>query len=210
MGVSRAHCNTLKRQIEQRLGPIQKGFLSAEVRNPYLKKGDDKDDQSRWYSAPAQIVALVGYLLSLVPSKTEASERATATSEKLALYKRLFPPGTMSFAVPKGDRTKPLDQNYAIIEGVTVHLLRWDLNFPGLVLPCCFCDQGELVPERWDFLKNKKLTPVFDVSGRTEWVAAMRYKCKCCTKLVAANDGRLTRKLPYHVRQSYPVDCRYS
>jgi hypothetical protein len=101
--------DTIKRQIEQRLGPIQKGFLSAKVRNPYRKKGDNKDDQSRWYSAPAQIVALVGYLLSLVPSKTEASERATATSDKLAFYKRLFPPGTMSFAVPKGDRTKPLD-----------------------------------------------------------------------------------------------------
>ncbi len=39
---------------------------------------------------------------------------------------------------------QPSDQNYAIIEGVTVHLLRWNLNFPGLVLPCCFFDQGEL------------------------------------------------------------------
>jgi hypothetical protein len=105
----------------------------------------------------------------------------------------------MSFAFPKGDRTQPSDPSYAIIEGVRVHLLQWYLNFPGLLLPCCFCKDGELVPERWDFLKNKKITPVFDVSGQTEWVAAMQCKCKCCNKLVVANDGNLMRKLPYHV-----------
>jgi hypothetical protein len=38
----------------------------------------------------------------------------------------------------------------------------------------------------------------------------MRYKCKCCRKLVAANDGNLMRKLPYHVCACYPVDCRYA
>jgi hypothetical protein len=148
--------DTIKVEIERRLGTIQKGGKTANIRNPYRKKADEKEDPSRSYSAPAQVVALVGYLLSLLPSKTEASERATSTSEKLAVYKRLFPPGTMSFVVPKGNRTQPSDRNYAIIEGVTVHLVRWDLNFPGLPLPCCFCDDGVLVPERWDFLKNKK------------------------------------------------------
>jgi hypothetical protein len=62
----------------------------------------------------------------------------------------------MSFAIPKGDRTRSSDPNYAIIEGVRVHLIWWELNFPGLFLPCCFCNEGELVPEHWDFLKNKK------------------------------------------------------
>ncbi len=51
---------------------------------------------------------------------------------------------------------------------------------------------------------QKKVTPVFDVSGQTKWVAALGYKCKCCKKLVPANDGNLVRKLPY------PVDCRYA
>jgi hypothetical protein len=121
-----------------------------------------------------------------------------------------FPPGTMSFTIPKANRTRPPDPDYAILEGVRVHLIRWDLNFPGLFLPCCFCDDGELLPEQWDFLKNKKVTPVFDVSGQTKWVAAMRYKCKCCKKLVPANDGNLMCKLPYHVRACYPVDCCYA
>jgi hypothetical protein len=194
---------TISVELERRLGALAK---ASKVRNPYCKA----NNETRSYSAPAQVVAFFGYLLSLLPSKTEASERATLTNEKLSFYKRFFPPGTMSFDLPKGDRTRPSDPDYAVIEGVRVHLIRWELNFPGLFLPCCFCDEGELVPERWDFLKNKKLTPVFDVSGRTEWVAAMRYKCKCCKKLVAANDGNLMRKLPYHVRACYPVDCRYA
>jgi hypothetical protein len=75
-------------------------------------------------------------------------------NEKLAFYKRLFPARTMSFVIPKAIRTRLADPDYAILEGVRVHLIQWDLNFPGLFLPCCFCNNGELVPKRWDFLKN--------------------------------------------------------
>jgi hypothetical protein len=75
--------DTLKVEIERPLGAILKEKKTAKVRNSYLKKGDDKN-QSRSYSAPAQDVALVGYLLSLhvVPSKAEASEREASTSGK--------------------------------------------------------------------------------------------------------------------------------
>jgi hypothetical protein len=117
---------------------------------------------------------------------------------------------TMSFTIPKDDMTKgPSDPDYAILQGVTVHIIRWDLNFLEVFLPCCFCNDGELVPERWDFVK-KKLTPVFDISVPTEWVTAMRSKCKCCKKLVAGNGGNLMHKLPSPVRVCYPVDCRYA
>jgi hypothetical protein len=60
--------------------------------------------------------------------KREASERATSTNDKLAFYKRFFPPGTMSFTIPKADRTRPPDPDFAILEGVRVHLIRWDLG----------------------------------------------------------------------------------
>jgi hypothetical protein len=133
------------------------------------------------YSAPpAQVVAFLGYLLSLVPSKAEASEWATLTNEKLAFYKRGFPPGTMSSTIPKDDMTKgPSDPDYTILQGVTVHIIRWDLNFPEVFLPCSFCNDGELVLSAGTASKIKKLTPVFDISVPTEWVAAMWYKCKC-------------------------------
>jgi transposase len=58
-----------------------------------------------------------------------------------------------------------------------------------MCLPCCFCKHGKLAPEHWDFKKKRKLTPVFDISVPNKWVAAMKYKCKCCEKLVEGNNG---------------------
>jgi hypothetical protein len=114
---------TIKVEIERCLGAMEKEKKASNVRKPYCKANDEKD-QTRSYSAPTQVVAFSRYLLSLVvPSKTEAPEWATSTNEKLTFYKRLFPPGTTSFAIPKSDRTRPSDPDYAIIGGVRVHLI---------------------------------------------------------------------------------------
>jgi hypothetical protein len=150
---------------------MEKEKKASNVRNPYHKPNDEKEQTTRSYSVPAQVVAFLGYFLSLVPSKTEGSKWATSTNEKLAFYKRLFPPGTMSFTIPKANRTRPADPDYAILlEGVRVHLIRWDLNFPGLFLPCCFCNDGKLVPSTGTSSKIKinslqSLTSVVEPSG---------------------------------------------
>jgi hypothetical protein len=126
-------------------------------------------------------------------------------NERLPFYKRLFPPGTMSFTIPNNGI------DHAMIQGVKIYIIRgWDMNYPEIFLSCCFCKHGELVPMTWDFMKNKKLTPVFDVSVPTKWVAAMRCKCKCCEKLVAGNDGNSIRKPPFHGRHCYPTDSAYA
>jgi hypothetical protein len=116
--------DTIKVKIKRRLCTMEKEKKQASnVRNPYRKANDEKY-QTWSYSAPAQVVAFLGYLLSLVPSKAEASEWATLTNEKLAFYKRVFSPGTMSFTIPKDDMTKgPSDPDYAILQGVTVHIM---------------------------------------------------------------------------------------
>jgi hypothetical protein len=78
--------DTIKVEIKRRLLATETSKKSHTIRNPYRKASDAKD-QARSYSAPAQVVAFLSYLLSLVPSKAEASERATLTNEKLAFYK---------------------------------------------------------------------------------------------------------------------------
>jgi hypothetical protein len=117
----------------------------------------------------------------------------------------------MSFTVPNNDTTLgPSDPDHAALQGVKVHVTQWALNHPDLFLPCCFCEHGELAPKRWDFIKNKKLTPIFDISGGTKWVAAMKCKCKCCNASVAGNDGTLTRKPPPHLRSKHPAKCAHA
>jgi hypothetical protein len=59
----------IKVEIERCLGVSKRRKKATNVRNPYPKANDEKL-QTRSYLAPAQIVAFLGYLLSLVPSKT--------------------------------------------------------------------------------------------------------------------------------------------
>jgi hypothetical protein len=96
---------------------------SHAVTDPY-PKGNKEKDKTRCYSAPPQVVAFFGYLLSLVPSRAEALEWATVTNKRLVFYKRVLPPGTMLFSIPKDKMTLGLsDPANGMIQGEKIHII---------------------------------------------------------------------------------------
>lgn len=75
---------------------------------------------------------------------------------------------------------------------------------------CFDCDDGELIHDTYDFKSHGYATPIFDISGRTDWACSMMYRCNKCKAECKGNDGRLLAMLPPQYRNAYPVDPRYA
>ena len=119
---------------------------------------------------------------------------------------------TMELTVPvHREPGQKLDPHYHSIEGQKILLVDWKVAFPGIELrcPCSDCD-GMLKHDRSNFSKNKKLFPLFRITGAPSWCIVMQYTCLACNKKVNANDGRLLISLPEYVRNAYPVDPKYA
>ncbi|CAJ1917928.1 unnamed protein product [Cylindrotheca closterium] len=128
-------------------------------------------------------------------------------------YQRQFPPGTLGFTFPRDDKTKSPDHNYSQLEGVTIYLVRWELNLPGIQLICPECRKGELIHQKYDYKTSGFATPIIDISGVTSWACSMKYKCNNtarCDYRCKGNDGPLLAQLPAQFRNAYPVDPRYA
>jgi hypothetical protein len=89
-------------------------------------------------------------------------------------------------------------------------MVRWELNIPDICLKCFDCNGGELISKQYDFKQHGYATPIFDISGRTDWACSMMYKCNKCEARCKGNDGRLLAMLPPQYRNAYPVDPRYA
>jgi hypothetical protein len=194
--------DTIKKEVRRR--------CDVEEALPDSKKRSTK-------KCPAHVRALADYLLELCPnrfSKTSnkilASDVRSKSISKEAWYRKHFPPGTLSFSVPKDDITTKPDPDYQALEESTIYLVRWELNIPGIFIPCFKCEDGEMIHDRYDLTKNAAVTPIFYASGKTDWAVAMSYQCIKCKTKCKGNDGRLINKLPLPLRRSYPVDCRFA
>jgi hypothetical protein len=166
-----------------------------------------------------QVAALVEYILTMLPNRGkkdaqdyDASLKPNSlASRQLEAYRKYFPPGTLGFTVPPWDKSKSPDQNYTILEGRTIYFVRWEMNIPNFKLrcPCSNCS-GKMTHERYDFCRYSHLTPVQDITGITSYAVSMRYKCSECKKVFKGNDGELYNQIPFHFRQGYPVDPRFT
>lgn len=136
--------------------------------------------------------------------------RSKAATRDLPTYKGAFPPGTLGFTFPRDDKTQQPDPNYSQLEGVTIYLVRWELNIPGIHLQCPTCTHGEMIHQQYDFKHHGFATALFDISGVTDWACSMTYKCNNCEFSCKGNDGRLLATLPAQFRNAYPVDPRYA
>mmetsp|Transcript_40535 Transcript_40535/g.97834 ORF Transcript_40535/g.97834 Transcript_40535/m.97834 type:complete len:487 (+) Transcript_40535:216-1676(+) len=128
---------------------------------------------------------------------------------QLQAYQKVFPPGTMGFAFPKDDKTEKADAVFLQLEGRTIYVVRWELNIPGIVLKCPFCNSGELIHQEYDFHEDATTTALWNPSGDIDFACSMNYKCNECHEQCKANDGRLLASLGAHFSNSYPVDPRY-
>ena len=68
-----------------------------------------------------------------------ASNPSTEGYKKLQQYRKVCPPGTIGFTFPRDDKSKQPDFHYSQLEGKTIYMTRWELNVPGIFLPCFEC-----------------------------------------------------------------------
>jgi hypothetical protein len=204
------------RQVKQdTYCPLSRAMLKSEINNR-IKPNQSSKAAAANVNPPA-VEALVEYLLDLVPKRFEsdsntimATDPRSKARRQLEWYREKFPPGTLDFKVPKANKMETPDRLYEEIEGVTIYLVNWELNYPGIYLKCFNCDGGEMIHDRYDYKKNKTLTPILDVSGQPAFAISMSYKCNNCGSVCKGNDGRLLHELPHRLQMAYPVDRRYA
>jgi hypothetical protein len=138
------------------------------------------------------------------------------TRDKATLQKGLrkwFPLHTMEMNIPVhrevGEMVNP---HYHSIEGQSLFFVHWEAHFPGIKLacPCTSGCQGYLKADRTNFSKNKKLFPLFRLSGPPTWCIVMSYVCTDCKTRIDGNDGRLLVSLPEYIRNAYPVEPKFA
>jgi hypothetical protein len=193
--------------------------LSVSMLKEEIKKlmTNSTASMKRSASVPDVVGAAFEVMLDLFSIQCTKNSNQLMTSDKRAKghhnmqrYKQIFPPGTLGFTFPKDDKTKQPDHYYSQLEGRTIYLVRWEQNIPGLFLNCFDCDDGELIHDTYDFKSHGYATPIFDISGRTDWACSMMYRCNKCKAECKGNDGRLLAMLPPQYRNAYPVDPRYA
>lgn len=104
-----------------------------------------------------------------------------------------------------------LNPHYHSIEGQSLFFVHWEAHFPGIKMKCpCNGCQGELKADRTNFSKNRKLFPLFRLSGPTSWCVVMSYACSMCKVRFDGNNGQLLASLPEYVRNAYPVEPKFA
>jgi hypothetical protein len=92
------------------------------------------------------------------------------------------------------------------MEGHTIYLARWELNIPGISLKCFNCSDGELIHQDYDYRPHGYATPIFNISGKTDWACSMKYCYIKCEAECKENDGRVLVTLPPQYQNAYPAD----
>jgi hypothetical protein len=143
----------------------------------------------------------------------EAMDRYhTYFPQKKCIY--TFPPDVCCNGDADSYRPSP---HYHFIEGESFMYLDWKLQNPKVEL-CCWNCRLSGVPkvdcwlrnDRTNFSKSKALFPVWTGSGRPMLAVVMNYRCELCSSNYLANDGRILKQLPAHLRACYPVDMKYA
>jgi hypothetical protein len=157
-------------------------------------------------------------------SKTEDPLPTTSNFlEAMARYHTYFPQkkcihtfGPDASINDDDDSYRP-SPHYHFIEGESFIYLDWKLQSPKVELCCWNCLQSGvpkadcwLRNDRTNFSKSKALFPVWTGSGRPMLAVVMNYRCELCSSNYMANDGRILKQLPAHLRGRYPVNMRYA
>ncbi|KAL7560211.1 hypothetical protein ACA910_003292 [Epithemia clementina (nom. ined.)] len=123
-----------------------------------------------------------------------------------------FPLNTMELVIPVHCISgAPLNSHYHSVVRPSLFLVNWQSQFPGLTIPCPSnaCNR-ELKASRTNFSKNKKLFPMFRLTGPPLWSIVMSYKCNTCKIRYNGNGGNVLKYLPDFVQSAYPVEPKYA
>ena len=133
-------------------------------------------------------------------------KNTTSNQELMDCYKANFG-ANMYFKVPPLPSNVKPDPQYHSIQGQDFYILSWELQDLAFWVDCLengCC--GKLVHDRKEFGKNRKVTSLYGMSGKSGWVVSMKYTCNLCKKQVRADNPILLSRLPSYLRNKYPVD----
>jgi len=123
---------------------------------------------------------------------------------------RGYRPDKLEITIPARSVMLSPGKNYQVIEGRKFYIVCWGLNLPGKKLWCHKCGLGEFIKDQFDFIANRFVTPVIDISGVTSYAISMIYECnyKPCRLRCKANNGELYHQIP--INESKGISRRSS
>jgi len=182
-------------------------MLSAK----YLCECIGKTNEKRTTVAPKAVEAIIRYVHDLCPSlKRDCNEISGGVENeaKAHWFGQNFPPGTITFKVPRQDATAKPNLDYTAAEDVKIAFVRWELQCKEKLI-CPFCKNSELIHGRFG-IKKTSVHPIFDVGGKLMWLVVMHYNCSGCNKQVRGDDQTLLDSLPDWMRESFPCHPKWN
>ena len=186
--------------------------------NYYSKNPSSYMKKQKSGSVPLVVLSAIQALLDFIPDqfKRDGSNDLMGlnnprwmTHKKLLAYRLRFPNGTVGFTFPRADKSLPPDFNYSQLEGRTIYFCCWEVNIQGWQ-PTCFDCGDTMIHDAYDFQTRGYATPIFDVSGTTDYVVSMQYGCPKCGNRCKSSDGRILMQVPLPKRSGFKVDPRYT
>jgi hypothetical protein len=133
--------------------------------------------------------------------------------QKMAVYRKYFAPGEITFTFPQEVSTEAPSPYYHMIEGCCIGDVDWERSHLGVKLACPCCNDGNPLQRAYTNLsKNSILLNVhtYKSANLCMLTRVMHYRCLRCKEVISGVDGRLLAKLPAHARAVYPVSPEYA
>jgi hypothetical protein len=86
--------------------------------------------------------------------------------------------GKLCFTIPMSEMPENPDANYAVVEGVKIWFLWWELVSPGLCLKCNKCGKGKLNHDKFYFSNGRyPAIPLLllEAEKPIDWAITMQY-----------------------------------
>jgi hypothetical protein len=155
---------------------------------------------------PPELAAFVYYVLTerfpnRYETKSNVRSKGDESNKKWDWHQRHFRGGKFCFTIPMSEEPEKPDAHYAVVEGVRIWFLRWELVFPGFCLECSKCKKGKLIHTKFPFLNGRfPAIPVLflDTEKPIDWAIPMQYECDnpSCKEKFLGSDGCLLHQLP--------------
>ena len=144
--------------------------------------------------------------------RSQLIKNAAKAGRKLALLRLLFPERTLKLEMPQHDKPgEGWDPLCHSMQGQTLCLMDWELQFPGPKLFCIQygCESG-LERERTNLSKNQRLFPICDLEGAPHWCTVAGYKCAKCKCTCNVNKVGPLCSIPESMQNECPCNPKCS
>lgn len=186
-------------------------FLDNVFSAEYLCQYIDEDNLKHVSRAPNAIESIIRCISGMSPTlKRGCNEiaRGIENESRACWFQQIFPPGTITFKVPRQNATAKPHLLYRAAEDVKIVFVRWELQSDAKLL-CPLCKNGELIHGRCGIKKNS-VQPILDVGGKIIWSMVMHYNCVDCNKQIRGDDQLLLDSLPDWMRESFPCHDKWN